>query len=102
VQEVRVAIDEPGAWVTQNSPVDPSGRLVDTLPGWVGSCVPAPEQRSDPKGCFTRLAEAGYRQRVSYQPAGRYWSLQAIETAMFLALAAALAGVCFRRIRRRV
>ena len=100
VQEVRVAVDAPGAWVTQNSPVDPSGRLVDTLPGWFGGCVPAPEQRSDPKGCFTRLAEAGYRQRVSYQPAGRYWTFQAIETATFVALAAALAGVCFWRVRR--
>jgi hypothetical protein len=100
VREVRVAVDEPGAWITENTPVDPGGRLVDTLPGWVGSCVPAPEQRSDPQGCFARLAEAGYRQRVAYQPAGRYWTFQAIETAAFLALAAALASVCFWRMRR--
>jgi hypothetical protein len=37
---------------------------------------------------------------VTYQPADRYWTFQAGETALFLALAAALAGVCFRRIRR--
>jgi hypothetical protein len=100
VSEVRVSIDAPGAWITGNSPVDPSGRLVDTLPAWVAACVPEPEQRSDPKGCFARLADAGYRQRVTYQPADRYWTFQAGETALFLALAAALAGVCFRRIRR--
>jgi hypothetical protein len=100
VREVRVAIDAPGAWITGNSPVDPSGRLVDTLPAWVGACVPEPEQRTDPEGCFPRLAEAGYRQRVTYHPAGRYWTFQAIETGLFLALAAALAGVCFWRIRR--
>ncbi len=107
VREVRVAIDKPGAWVTSNQPVDPSGRLVDTLPAWVGRCLPPPPapggsgpQPSDPARCFARLAQAGYRQRVTFQPASRYWTFQAIETAIFLALAGLMAGVCFWRIRR--
>jgi ABC-2 family transporter protein len=100
VSEVRVSIDAPGAWITGNSPVSPEGRLVDTLPGWVGYCVPAPGQQSDQQACFARLERAGYRQRVTYQPASRYWTLQAYETALLLALAGLLSGVCFWRIRR--
>jgi len=100
VTDVRVAIDEPGAWLTANSPVDPHGHLVDTLPGWVGSCAPAPGGHTPERACFQRLARAGYRQRVGYQPRSRYWAFQAIELAIFLVLAGALAGVCFWRIGR--
>ena len=36
---------------------------------------------------------------LTYQPAGRYWQLQWSETALYTALAALLAAVCFRRLR---
>jgi hypothetical protein len=36
------------------------------------------------------------------QPASRYWSMQWIETAIYLALSLALAGYCFWRLERRV
>jgi hypothetical protein len=42
------------------------------------------------------------REVLTYQPAGRYWPLQAVETAIFLALALGLAGFCFWWIRRRI
>jgi hypothetical protein len=100
VTDVRVDIHQPGAWITANSPVAPDGRLVDTLPGWVARCAPEPGRSSAQRACFARLDRAGYRQRVSYQPRGRYWTLQGIETGIFLALSALLAGVCFWRIRR--
>jgi len=35
-------------------------------------------------------------------PASRYWTLQAIESAIFLALAALLAGASFWWLRNRV
>ena len=38
---------------------------------------------------------------MTYQPAGRYWTFQWYETAIFLALALALAGFCVWWIRRR-
>ena len=47
------------------------------------------------------MASPGYREAIIYEPASRYWPLQWIETGMFLALAAALAGFCFWRISRR-
>jgi hypothetical protein len=37
---------------------------------------------------------------VSFQPAGRYWSFQWLETGVFVALSALLAGLAFWRIRR--
>jgi hypothetical protein len=47
------------------------------------------------------LAPLNLHVDISYQPAGRYWSLQWIETALYTALSALLATFCFRRIRRR-
>jgi len=51
--------------------------------------------------CLTKLA-ANYRDVVTYQPASRFWAFQGIETAIFLALALLLAGVCFWWVSRRV
>ncbi len=103
VKEMRIAVDSPGAWDISNRTIDAKGQVVDTLPAWVMGCVPGhvpqPGPRADPT-CFKRLEAAGYRQRVTFQPASRYWTLQAIETAIFLALAAALTGFCFWWIRR--
>jgi hypothetical protein len=39
---------------------------------------------------------------VMYQPASRYWLFQAYETAIFIGLAVALAGLCFWWVRRRL
>jgi hypothetical protein len=50
--------------------------------------------------CFTRLADEGYRQRVTSQPASHFWALQWRETGILLALALLLTGFCFWRIRR--
>ena len=49
-------------------------------------------------GC---LASHGIREAITYQPASRYWRFQATETAIYLALALAMAGYCFRRLSRR-
>jgi hypothetical protein len=49
------------------------------------------------RGC---LASHGIREAITYQPADRYWRFQATETAIYLALALALAGYCFRRLSR--
>jgi hypothetical protein len=48
------------------------------------------------------LASHGIREAINYQPASRYSRFQATETAMYLALALALAlaGYCFRRLAR--
>jgi hypothetical protein len=50
--------------------------------------------------CLARLDHLGYRQRVSYQPARRFWSLQWRESSLLFAGSLLLFGFCFWRIRR--
>jgi len=47
------------------------------------------------------MASRGYHGLISYQPAGRYWAFQGIETGVFVVLAAALIAVTAIVVRRR-
>ncbi|WP_055483829.1 hypothetical protein [Sphaerimonospora mesophila] len=108
VEELEVA-GPPGAWVLANETFDATGRAA-TVPSWAAACLlpPMPPERASPSGpvvgqeCLARLADLGYRQRVTYQPADRFWALQAVETAIFLALSALLAWLCLRWTRSRL
>lgn len=115
VRDLTVSVDQPGAWIIDNDTVDAGGKVTSTLPSWVAACVPPPpaapsragvglrfEGSGGDSACFARLADAGYRQRVRYQPASHYWTLQAYETAIFLGLAALLTGFSFWWLRHRV
>ncbi len=53
------------------------------------------------RACLRTIGRT-YHEAVAFQPAGRYWTFQWIETAIFLVAALALAGLCFWWIRRRV
>jgi hypothetical protein len=95
---LTLAIDEPGAWITSQRTVDAAGHPA-RVPSSVLNCP-----LSGPKTheCFGRIAALGYRQQVDYQPAGRFWALQAYETAIYLVLALLLAGVCGWWVRHRL
>jgi ABC-type transport system involved in multi-copper enzyme maturation permease subunit len=54
----------------------------------------------DPRKDFECLAAKNLHFDLTYHPASRYWTFQWIETAIFLALALALAGLCFWRLPR--
>ncbi len=114
VDRIGVSLDRPGDWVLSNTTVDAGGRAVRP-PSWVADCLPPPPTAPAADGatmparpllpplmqaCFTRLADQGYRQLVTYQPAGRFWALQWREGGLYLIVAALLAGFCFWRIRR--
>jgi hypothetical protein len=47
------------------------------------------------------MAAHGYRAVISYQPAGRYWAFQGIETGIFVFLAAALVAITAIVVLRR-
>lgn len=102
VDEIVLA-KPPGAWMLGNETVDPSGNVVSPLPDVVGDCVPRPGQGGGPPGslhdCVGRLGDLGYTQRQTYQPAGRFWPLQWLETGLFLVLTALLTWFSFRRLR---
>jgi hypothetical protein len=102
-----------GAWILSSQTVDPSGHAVASIPlPRSGACAqpqggPAPAPAGAKPGeelsaCFAELKRLGYRQQVSYQPASRFWSFQWYESAIYTALALALAGFCFWRIRHRL
>lgn len=95
---VSVAVPEPGAWITAQHTIDAAGQPAKA-PSWIMDC-PGKSPGSQDQTCYTRLARLGYRQEVSYQPSSRFWPLQAAETAIYLALAAALTAVCAWRLRR--
>jgi hypothetical protein len=60
-------------------------------------CIEA-TSRADADACMHRL---GYLLRMTYQPAGRYWTFQWIEFGIFVALAAALTAAAVIVLRRR-
>jgi hypothetical protein len=110
-------------WVTQTGTGGPAGPgslfvgITPNLPGaWIGSSHvttaagsaslgPTPA-RCGPDYTFTscRGAIAGMhlRQVIVYQPGSRFWTFQWDETAIYLAVALALAGFCVWWVRRRV
>jgi hypothetical protein len=87
---------QPGAWILSSGPINAAAQPVSTTPA---ACTSSSIENSpDFDGCLT---SQGIREAISYQPASRYWPFQWIETAIYLALALALAGCCFRRLNRR-
>jgi ABC-type transport system involved in multi-copper enzyme maturation permease subunit len=85
----------PGAWVLTGSAqlLTAAGQPIS------GDLLRACESadRSKVEACVT----AHHLYFVAkYQPAGRYWTFQWLELAIFLLLAALLAALAFRRIRR--
>ena len=101
---------QPGAWLLSSGPVNAAGQPVSTTPAACtsvgGTGVSAGVQgRAFPPGqgpaAFVDcLGRHGIREAITYQPASRYWRFQWTETAIYLALALALAGYCFRQLSR--
>jgi hypothetical protein len=84
---MTVTFSLPGAWSISQQTISPAGHPV-TPPAWLINCPPR-----DLTGCLARFTGLGYRQLVSYQPASRFWTIQCGETAIYLLLAVALAGL---------
>ncbi|MCW2572522.1 MAG: hypothetical protein JWO88_2580 [Frankiales bacterium] len=108
-----VKAGKPGDWMLTSQTVNAAGVVQRTLPSWLGACIsleppgapaqsPAPvnRDRSAMSACFTRLTDEGYHQRVTYQPASHFWTLQWRETSLLFAVSLLLFGFCFWRIRR--
>jgi len=91
------------AWILSSQALNPAGQAVSTIPA---ACASPPGAFGE-KGGTSQVTPAqcmqsrGYREAISYVPTSRYWPLQAIETGIYLALALALAGLCFWRLSRR-
>jgi hypothetical protein len=86
---------QPGAWLLSSGAVNATGQATSTTPA---ACT----IRSNPSAFLDCLGSHGIRETISYQPASRYWAFQWAETGIYLALALALAGYCFRRLNHRL
>jgi hypothetical protein len=84
----------PGAWILSNQTITTSGHL------FILPVTPACQSGTQ-QACQAWLASQHLRRVIGYQPASRYWAFQWYETAIFLALALALAGFCVWWIRYR-
>jgi hypothetical protein len=92
-----------GAWILEQRPVSHTGATLS--PGTVfGMCPPRAEGPvSGPKGIpLDCLTAHGIQLHAVFQPASRFWALQGIEAAIFVALAALLAGGSAWWIARRL
>ena len=96
-----------GDWVLSRATIDGAGRVVGQRGldfGYLAShcpgLVPANGDligKGDAAQCFDKL---GLHTSVLFQPASRFWTFQAIETAIFLALTALLVVFIIRRVKR--
>ena len=86
-----------GSWVLRASSPDPAGSATAASPSRTFRGLPRPMATRRPS-CMTAH---GYRDLITYQPAGRFWAFQGIEAGIFLVLAAALIAVTFRLVLAR-
>jgi hypothetical protein len=89
---------QPGAWILSSGAINASGQHVSTIPA---ACLTPTTGKGPPPDSGACMASRGIREAIVYQPVSRYWAFQWIETGIFLALALALAALCFWRLGRR-
>jgi hypothetical protein len=90
-----VSASQPGAWILSTQTVDKAGHVFNAAT--ITAC-----RGSNFQACRAALGGLHLSDVISYQPASRFWAFQWYESAIFLALAVILAGVCCWQIRRRV
>lgn len=84
------------AWRISNYIASPAGQTSQTGVPIPTACQTVGFQRFE--SC---LAAHGYHRLLTYQPAGRFWTFQAIEAGIFTVLAAGLLALAFWRITTR-
>jgi hypothetical protein len=102
------------AWILNQGAISKTGQVVqagwgDLEPALPASCQkllpgnggPVPKSGSPLSAVFSCMRAHGWRGFATYQPAGRYWPFQGIETGIYVLLAAALIAVTFVIVRRR-
>ncbi len=112
--------DLPNALVVSNNIVNSAGQAPSTsylqhacsgLPGMsgtpaavsggLGQVAPPPGGQHAFQQCVDTISEH-FHEVVVYQPANRFWAFQTYETLLFVAMSAALAGLCVWWVRRRL
>jgi hypothetical protein len=90
-------VPEPGAWVIKEQLTDNAGHPA-SMPSWAPDCF---GNGRAAQACLARM-HSMYQVLVTYQPTGRFWTLQFWELGIYLTLAVALAAFCAYWIRARL
>ncbi len=90
---------QPEAWILASGPINAAGKPVGAIPN--ACLVPSAAQKPASPDLGACMASRGIEEAITYQPGGRYWPFQWMETGIFLAAALALACICFWRLGRR-
>jgi len=88
-----------GAWLLSGRDVGPTGASNSVTAARALGCL-----KQVPDGVLVQnacMAQHGWKTALLFQPASRFWTLQAIESAVFIALAAALVAWTFRIVLAR-
>jgi hypothetical protein len=93
---VNITPNVPGAWIGSSQVTTAAGSTS------LGPPPPGCGANSTYRACTAAIGRLHLRQVLVYQPGSRFWALQWYETAIYLALALALAGFCVWWVRRRV
>jgi ABC-type transport system involved in multi-copper enzyme maturation permease subunit len=93
---VGITPNLPGAWISSSEVTTAAGST--SLGPPLSACGPNASYRA----CTAAVTRMHLRQVIIYQPGSRFWAFQWYETAIYLALALALAGFCVWWVRRRV
>ncbi|MFJ6463438.1 ABC transporter permease subunit [Streptomyces sp. NPDC091387] len=91
----HVEFGKPDIWVTAERTLDGTGHPAHGMPPGYADCESIKE-------CVSTLTSAGYQQRITYQPAGNFWTLQWAEAGVYLALAIGLGALCVWWTRKRL
>jgi hypothetical protein len=92
--QARPSVSQTGAWILSSQVIDKAGHPFQ------GPFTQACLGRNFAK-CTASIGQLHLRQRITYLPASRYWTLQWREALIFGVLALLLAGICFWAINRR-
>jgi hypothetical protein len=90
-----------GDWIIRTGIYDANGTLVAA--NQQRSCrLEPPSPGTTPAGPAPQGCEEGLYNLQVYQPAGRFWLFQVIETSIFAVLAAVLLALAVHRVQRRI
>ncbi|MEV3934220.1 transporter [Streptomyces sp. NPDC049944] len=91
----HVEFGKPEVGVTAEHTLDGTGLPAHGMPPGYADCESIKE-------CVSSLTSAGYQQRITYQPANNFWTLQWAEAGVYLALAIGLGALCVWWTRKRL
>jgi hypothetical protein len=118
-QDIVAAKIPVGVWLQSSTLTDPAGHAVrgnsvnlDILNRYCSNLVPIgapsgqrggppPTGVQNPGACLPHLQGLSLHAKIAYQPASHFWWIQTVESAIFLAVAAALVLVAVLAVTRR-